>query len=311
MAEEIKEQEGKNHHYGGGNRNAIAYGILQGHGYNTEGMSPAEAWALVSELNLMENRRWKRTYEDKKDIKEKKNALKAQGETKSTIEQKAQKIAKVVKLDGTGNTAAIKEAVDTIDKIKGEYKLQNLQRIEVKPLSNGTMASANQMVVNVGQKLARNPNAAYRICVGEYHSGLDNLINQWQDVLNMATDAKQHLRVQKTLDNLKEARKYSRHNVVYQGQEMESVITHEMAHVIAGQNFGYAKYGVSSSKALTEISESYNESKANGDIYKISAYAAKSVDEYWAECFTMYKMGKETMPTKIKTMVEGILKNYV
>ena len=308
MAEEIKEQEGKNHHYGGGNRNAIAYGILQGHGYNTEGMSPAEAWALVSELNLMENRRWKRTSEDKKDIKEKKNALKAQGETKSTIEQKAQKIAKVVKLDGTGNTAAIKEAVDTIDKIKGEYKLQNLQRIEVKPLSNGTMA---QMVVNVGQKLARNPNAAYRICVGEYHSELDTAINQWQDVLNMATDAKQQLRAQKTLDNLKEARKYSRHNVVYQGQEMESVITHEMGHVIAGQNFGYAKYGVSSSKALTEISDSYNESKANGDIYKISAYAAKSVDEYWAECFTMYKMGKETMPTKIKTMVEGILKNYV
>ena len=55
--------EEKGHPCGGGNKNAIAYGLLQEAGYNTNGMSPSEAWELVTALNLMESRWWKRTDE--------------------------------------------------------------------------------------------------------------------------------------------------------------------------------------------------------------------------------------------------------
>ena len=53
---------------GVGNKNAIAYGLLQGAGVNTSGLTPSQAWELVSQLNLMESKRWKRTEEDKKEI---------------------------------------------------------------------------------------------------------------------------------------------------------------------------------------------------------------------------------------------------
>lgn len=37
-----KDGKMQKHAKGGGNRNAIAYGILQANGYNTRGMSPAD-----------------------------------------------------------------------------------------------------------------------------------------------------------------------------------------------------------------------------------------------------------------------------
>lgn len=296
---------------GGGNRNAIAYGLLQGAGYNTYGMSPAEAWDLVSQLNLMESKRWKRTDEDKKKIKRKNEELKRKGYDTNSLEAVAKANAKKINLSGVKNEAALKEAVDTIDKIRNEYNLKQLEVIRIKRLSNGTMASANEMTVNIGDKLARNPHAAYRICVTDFKSNLEATIADAEFIAANATNARTQLRAQKTLDNLKEMSKYSRHNVVYEGQEMESVITHEMAHVIAGQNFGFSTGFGNTSQALAEISAVYNESKTNGDIYRISVYAAEDVDEFWAEAFTMYKMGKEEMPPKIKSMVEGVLKKYV
>lgn len=39
---------------GGGNKNALAYGLLQGAGYPTQGMSPSQAWAMVDALKLLD-----------------------------------------------------------------------------------------------------------------------------------------------------------------------------------------------------------------------------------------------------------------
>ena len=69
--EQDVQKDGKmqKHAKGGANRNEIAYGILQANGYNTRGMSPADAWALLTALNLMDSERWKRTDDEKADIK--------------------------------------------------------------------------------------------------------------------------------------------------------------------------------------------------------------------------------------------------
>lgn len=45
--------------------------------------------------------------------------------------------------------------------------------------------------------------------------------------------------LQKSIDSMTENAKYARHNVIYKGAEVRSVITHEMGHVIAGQTFGF------------------------------------------------------------------------
>ena len=309
MAEIEKDTE-KSHPYGGGNRNAIAYGLLQGAGYNTAGMSPSEAWELVTQLNLMESKRWKRTEEDKKEIKEKNKALSTAGKDKKSLEVEAGKYANVVNFGNASNIAAIDDAITTVSDLIKEYSLKKLETMRIKSLSTGTMASANEITLNIGDKITRNPNAAYRICVESYNKNLETTIEDLEKCVANAKNPKAYLRFQASLDNMKEMNKYSRHNVVYQGEEMKSVITHEMAHVIAGQNFGFASYGAGN-KPLNLIEKSFKESKQNGDIYKISAYAAKDADEFWAECFTMYKMGKEQMPEKIKSMVEGVLNNHV
>lgn len=56
MAEKVinEEEEKKGKSGGDGNRNALAYGLLQGAGYNTTGMSPSDAWAMVDALKLMD-----------------------------------------------------------------------------------------------------------------------------------------------------------------------------------------------------------------------------------------------------------------
>ena len=54
--------------------------------------------------------------------------------------------------------------------------------------------------------------------------------------------------------------------------------------------------------------ECYQQSKQNGNIKKISAYASQDPDEFFAECITMYTMGKEKLPTNINNMMEGVLK---
>ena len=48
----INEDEESGNSGGGGNKNALAYGLLQGAGYNTNGISPSEAWALVDALSF-------------------------------------------------------------------------------------------------------------------------------------------------------------------------------------------------------------------------------------------------------------------
>ena len=75
MANELEEEEEKKG--GGGHDNRLAYGLLIGAGVDVNGLSPSEAWELVSQLNLLESKRWKRTDEDKQRIKEKNSQVKA------------------------------------------------------------------------------------------------------------------------------------------------------------------------------------------------------------------------------------------
>ena len=52
----------------------------------------------------------------------------------------------------------------------------------------------------------------------------------------------------------------------------------------------------------------YKQSKANGDIHKLSRYALKEAPEFFAEAFTMCHMERENLPPKIEEMMEKVLK---
>ena len=308
MADIAKDDEKK----GGGNRNAIAYGLLQRAGVNTYGLSPGEAWQLVSQLNLMESKRWKRTKEDKADIKQKNESLKSQGLDKYTVSQKAHKYSSYVNFSGTSNTSAVNEAVDALGDVYQKYKIGKLQSFKSAHLSTGTMARANGELLDVGDRILRNPNAAYRICSEEFKQHTQKQISETNRLLAKANDEKQKAKYQEALNKALRTAKFDRHNVIYKGEEVRSVVMHETGHVIAGQIFGFCegRTGQHTNGANKKIWDCFQESKSNGDIYKISAYADTSADEFFAECFAMKHMGKEKLPEKIDKMMEEVLKPW-
>lgn len=296
---------------GGGNRNALAYGLLQGAGVNTHGLTPSQAWDLVSQMNLMDSHRWKRTDEDKSDIKAKKEEFKKQGKDLEKLKKTAMQYAMNVNFDGVGNLPALEEAIDTVAELMDEYGLRKLHNERVKNLGRA-MGAANGSLLNIGQQLIRNPNAAYRICVDGYKKTEKEEIRSIQENLNLTQDLLKKQKMQERLQELFRQQPYSRHNVIYKGEEVKSVITHEMGHVLAAQKFGgfISKKlgGNTNSDENKKIRACYIESLKNGDIKKISAYAEKSPDEFFAECFTMYKMGKEKLPKNIEKMIKEVLK---
>lgn len=121
MANELEEEEEKKG--GGGHDNRLAYGLLIGAGVDVNGLSPSEAWELVSQLNLLESKRWKRTDEDKQRIKEKNSQVKAGGNTFESIEKMAQTYSRAVDFSGVGNLAALKDTVDAMSGVMSDYSL--------------------------------------------------------------------------------------------------------------------------------------------------------------------------------------------
>lgn len=254
--------------------------------------------------------------EDKQRIKEKNSQVKAGGNTFESIEKMAQTYSRAVDFSGVGNLAALKDTVDAMSGVMSDYSLNALNRVCAEELSKGTMASANGVQLNVGKKLLRNPSAAYRICVDEYAEDAKQRIDYYKQLVNVSEGARKRA-AQEALDKAKQQAEYKRHNVIYQGNEVESVIVHEMGHVVADQVFGQINgyRAVTKNKSNQDVleiqrkvEECYTESMKNGDIKKISAYAAENAHEFFAECFTVYRMKKEKLPLNIEKMMKEVLK---
>ena len=56
------------------------------------------------------------------------------------------------------------------------------------------------------------------------------------------------------------------------------------------------------------IDDVFNKAKANGDIYKISAYGAENNREFFAETFAIFAMKQETLPQYILDMILEVIK---
>lgn len=131
---------------------------------------------------------------------------------------------------------------------------------------------------------------------------------------------KAHLReMEKQLKQFADYVKYTRGNVCYKGREIESTIAHEYGHIIADQRIGQINGRWANSaferidgNALYEkvkmIDNVYEQAKVNGDIYKISKYAAKNSHEFFAETFAIYAMQEETLPKYIANMIIEVIK---
>lgn len=102
------------------------------------------------------------------------------------------------------------------------------------------------------------------------------------------------------LVKLGEIIKFSRLSVCYENNIIESVLTHEMGHLIYGQLF-------KDSNKTAVVKQVYEKSIKNGDIYEISKYAKKDEVDFFAEAFCIYKIGREKLPEPIEKMIEQCL----
>lgn len=301
-----EEEEEKGSGGGGGNKNALPYGLLQGAGYNTQGLSPSEAWALCEKLNLL----WKRTDEDKQAIKEKNEKFESEGGLSDELYKKAKEVINVISFNKTGNKAEIKSAIDAISEVSKQYKLDKLAKVSTATLGLNVYAQANGAEIQISHRLMRNPENAYRLSVSGWEKNREMYIKE------LEAGAIEKRYTKEGLAALKEQVKYSRNNVIYKGEEVRSTVMHELGHVVASQLFGQLNRGAMkkdvnglvAQKKRELVYNTFQEAKKSGDIYKISYYGAQDEKEFFAECFAIKQMGKEKLPKKIDKMMKEVLK---
>lgn len=316
MAERIINEEEEKSGKGGGNKNALAYGLLQKAGYNTYGMEPADAWALVDALKLMDRERRKKTDDDKANLKQEADSAKSRGVTKDTVVQKAGIIADRVALHSQ-NIAGTEKAIDTATQISREYGLNKLGAVKTSGhLGSGIVsaaASANGRDLNISRTFLSNPEAFVRSSY-DFGKSARATIKQLEAQREKAiAENKMSIadKISGQIEKFQRQAKYNRHNFVRSGHAVEDVIAHEMGHVLADQLFGqingsqFLKSGIDPMTAQHKrqsVEKSYTDALMNGDMYKISAYAATSPAEYFAECFAMRHAGEKLPPTAEQMM---------
>lgn len=109
--------------------------------------------------------------------------------------------------------------------------------------------------------------------------------------------------IQERLAEIKDMLRYSRKVAIIEGHEAKCVFEHEIAHILSEQKAGLITGHGGDSKKRLKIINTFEQSLRNGDIYKISKYASRNVQEFFAECFVAFTEG-EDIPIPIKQILE-------
>lgn len=227
-------------------------------------------------------------------------------------------------------------SVNTVTKeleaLQANYKTNKLDMIAFSGrMSVRTGASANfesltinKQVKTFGQSVLQPTEWANRMSDGIKHfttqkKNLEAFIANTAAPVYISYYKKQLKEVEKKLAECTELAKYKRGNVCYKGLEIETTIAHEYGHIIADQrigqineraanrNFEY-RYGNPLYDKCMMIDDVYRQAQINGDIFKISRYAAKNPREFFAETFAIFAMKQETLPQYILDMILEVIK---
>ena len=148
---------------------------------------------------------------------------------------------------------------------------------------------------------------------------LETIIANTQGTLNISYLKRKLRDTENDLSMFTDYAKYVRGNVCYKDFEVESTIAHEFGHIIADQKIGQINHWLANKNyshvagnplydKCKMIDNVFNQVKANGDIFKISRYAAKNSYEFFAESFAIFAMKKETLPQYIIDMILEVIK---
>lgn len=199
-------------------------------------------------------------------------------------------------------------------RLKQKYPTETLDNLKYNSRLKTANAKANFSRIEIGPPHSDN---GYWENREKYLAEYLELIDKYSDDRYKGIkEARAYVKkLEKAVEALREELKYDRWSVssVY---GLDSTVTHEYGHVLSDQYFGQINGHSANKNYYTEPVREQNEylhgvfskAKGNGDIYKISAYAATDEGEFFAETFAMYDKG-EKLPDYIKEFIEEVLKD--
>lgn len=260
----------------------------------------------------------------------KSDIIKGTAHTMAEAARQSQQYASAATYRGVKNLDAVNDLNGTLEHLSRTYKGRPLAEIKTSSAQDA-WASANFKGLYPRAHFLNDPAGTVASSTVNWAADNARLTQQWtaglkqlQDTIAATTD-KSVLRTLRTeerrcldiLARLTERSKYTRHNVVYAGYEVRSVVTHEYGHILADQLFGQINsthanpaFANNVNNALyqrvQQVRQVFSKAVADGDVLNISMYAAKNEREFLAEAFTMYDMGMETLPDYIAQMIKEV-----
>lgn len=217
---------------------------------------------------------------------------------KKSLEKISTKV-EVSKIDSN----AIKTVDKTVKSLIKDYKMRPLEYIDTYNEPGGAMGTSDGDGIHLNEDFFNNPEKYY-----------NNMIEAQNYAVNKYNEARQKTPLkgkealyEKTLAKLEQ---YTvRSNAIYKGREVESVILHEMAHVLSNQriNMLHGKKTEEMEQIDNYVRETFENAKLTGEINLISQYARKDHIEFFAETFVVYKMGVDKLPDYITDMIVRVI----
>ena len=294
----------------GGNRNAIAYGILKSAKVNTKGMSPKQAWQKVKELGLIGKAKSYGYTDDELDaLFDEINNFHPTPEMERVIE-KAKGVAKKVTVT-TNAHENFEKAIDRLLALKERYGFEMLEEIRTEDWVGTNPASVRKkgQVLVLSNSFLENP----QIVLDEDMKNFSETKDDYNFAKNQYDKAKKTHSVDNNLETeyINKAKKYAflrEHVHMYEGmlpkEIIDVVLTHEIGHIISS-GFSNEKKSQLLNKFL-KLKKQYeliDKPEDTVPIQMLSYRAIKDVSEFFSELFVAFEYKEPTADILIPQII--------
>ena len=208
---------------------------------------------------------------------------------------------------GTDNLEHINRVNKQLDELFSLSKLNKID-VSVQRLRAGTFAESNLKEIVFDESIfdVKKLSKKYRETVLNFRKIIDKQTALEQKGMFPGL-------VNPKLNSLLETVGFDRRYVLIKGREIESIVTHELGHVLTDQKLGfvnhvYKKLGAAKSKEFAdEWVGIVNKLHVSGKIKDVSYYAAQSSNECFSECFTMYFYERNKLPEYVVKYIARVI----
>jgi hypothetical protein len=217
---------------------------------------------------------------------------------KKSLEKISTKV-EVSKIDSN----AIKTVDKTVKSLIKDYNMRPLEYIDTFNKAGGAMGQTDGDGISLNEDFFNNPEKYYNNMI----EAQNYAVNKYEEAKHKTPLKGMEELYEKTLSELVQ---YTvRSNALYKGREVESVILHEMGHVLSNQRVCmlHGKQTEEMMQINQYVKDTFEKAKETGEINLISQYARKDHTEFFAEAFVVYKMGIDKLPAYITDMIARVI----